>query len=178
MWFVCCFTCVWTICTVCVCVCQYVSWWISRQGGGRGGGGPFVAWTEPLKPKQTVANSPAAWLLLQIVLNDRTTDYHDHSLHTSSSSSSPPCFLYTRHQSQFHYPAAPCSRKHLQSETSKWATLRLKLAPQSHSWWRKKNVLSPAQRVSCESTGCSVGAVPLRSWLSCVRNLDKSKNKN
>jgi len=37
--------------------------------------------------------------------------------------------------------------------------------------------LKLAQRISGESNGHSVGAVPFRSWLSCVRNLDKSKDK-
>lgn len=37
--------------------------------------------------------------------------------------------------------------------------------------------MSWQQRISCESTGHSVGAVPFCSWLSCVRNLDKNKNK-
>lgn len=34
-----------------------------------------------------------------------------------------------------------------------------------------------AKRISCESIGHSVGAVPFRSWLPCVRNLHKSENK-
>lgn len=40
-----------------------------------------------------------------------------------------------------------------------------------------KKMPSLAQRISCESIGHSVGAVPFRSWLSCVRNLDKSKEE-
>lgn len=95
------------ICTVCIClwvvVCQCVSWWISWQGRGN----PYYTWIESLKPKQTVANSPAAWPLLQIVNVQR----QDYRLPRPQSTHFFPCFLYTRHQSQFHKSAAQCSSK-------------------------------------------------------------------
>ena len=152
------------ICTVCVCVCLSVCKLMSQLAGQ---GNPYYdTWIEFLKPKQTVANSPAAWPLLQIVnvFNDRTTDYHDHSLHTSSSSSSLvfSTLAITRHSSSSQ-PAAPCGRKQLQSETSesKGVTLRLKLALVGKTVlpWHKAFPVSllAIQKALCRSVpGCLV----------------------
>lgn len=68
-------------------------------------------------------------------------------------------FFFTRHWSQSTIPSLVAAGIRCNSKTSISTMLRLR--------W--------AQRFSDEPIGHSVGAVPIRSWLSCERNLNRNK---
>lgn len=102
-----------------------------------------------------VANSPAAWPLLLREFNICNI-WRDYRLSQPQATHVFP--LFSLHSPSITVPLACCS-------------LQQGISAVSHEL--PSHPLGLNRLCSCESTGRSVAAVSFRSWLSCVRNLEK-----